>query len=454
MDQPEATLYSNQQPIISSCVKNFSNQSALHYGAIIPQLCLHLLSSCAVYDWTFTTPLQQIQASNVYQAGNARFRRVVDKLMTGNPVKVVAIGGLATNGSDASNPGTDDYFALYVKFLKRAFPRARIDPVRSSAGIAPSAIVEQCLSSYLPSDADLVLLEMITNDGRAMDVNIVSGHNAKAYEMLMRSILQGSVQPALLLTQSLTFGMGNGSTPFYLTPEAPQYATLSSYYGTPVVSLRNAIWPSGNPNGNGEIVDTAIEQQDGAMPLSSGHKSMADMLVYNTQRTAEDLLLLPYGDYDRYSLAGDVPQNPVYSDVSADPGTVLSNSTCWWVKNISSDRLCPQYMHQMCSLDYSSVASMLRTYDEKVETSAPGPNAGMIAGIVAGVVGGLLILGGLLAYCIISKRRHAERVAAAAEAKAAARRKAGSASTVPITATSRVEGVNGTANGKDLDESV
>src|SRR5690349_19702222 len=110
---------------------------------------MHLLSSSAVYDWTFTTPLQQIQAANVYQAGNARFRRVVDKLMTGNAVKVVAIGGLATNGSDASSPGIDDYFALFVKFLRRSFPRARVEPVRSSAGIAPSAIIEQCLSSYL-----------------------------------------------------------------------------------------------------------------------------------------------------------------------------------------------------------------------------------------------------------------------------------------------------------------
>lgn len=128
--------------------------------------------------------------------------------MTGNPVKLVAIGGKATNGSDASNPGTDDYFALYVKYLKRAFPSARIDPVRSSAGIAPSAVVDQCLSSYLPTDADLVLLEMVTNDGRAMDDNIIDGHNAKAYEMLMRSILQAQNQPALLLTQVCSSGRG------------------------------------------------------------------------------------------------------------------------------------------------------------------------------------------------------------------------------------------------------
>lgn len=126
--------------------------------------------------------------------------------------------------------------------------------------------------------------------------------------------------------------MGNGTRPFYLTPEAPQYAALSSYYGTPVVSLRNAIWPSGNPNAEGEIVSSSISQDDGALPISPGHKSMADMLVYDTQRTAEDLLLLPYGDYDRTSMAGDVPDKPVYggkdwprSTVSVQPAVAIAS---------------------------------------------------------------------------------------------------------------------------------
>lgn len=386
-----------------------------------------------VLDYAFSTPLNQIQSSNVYQAGNSRFRRVVDDLRKGNPIKIVAIGGVATNGSDASRPGIDDYFALYVKYLKRAFPGARIDPVRSSAGIAPSAVVAECLSNYLPTDADVVLLEMTTNDAVAMDPSVLDGHNAKAYEMLMRNILKEDKQPALILTQvrtgcqvasgclylhvqaapllwqqrqcaistqtapapgnasnahiayvaqapcccdngatshllcnlrqqlsqfhagitpaarilhlfsctllcgvtlqhqaldactrspvaaaatscaqSMVHGMGNGTTPFYLTPEAPQYAALSSYYGTPVVSMRNALWGSGNPNSNGEIVSTAVEQGDGSTPLTTGHKSISDMLVYNTQKTAQDLLVLPYGDYDANSIAGSVPEKPVY----------------------------------------------------------------------------------------------------------------------------------------------
>lgn len=396
----------------------------------------------SVLDHSFATPLKQIQSSNVYQAGNARMRRVVHDLQRGNPIKIVAIGGVATNGSDASSPGSDDFFALYVKYLKRAFPNARVEPVRSSAGIAPSAVVAECLSSYLPKDADLVLLEMTANDGVGMDASLIDGHNAKAYEILLRGILGAEKTPALILTQSMVNGMGNGSTPFYLTPEAPQYAALASYYGTPVVSMRNAIWGSGTPTRNSGMITDQVVQEDGSTPLSPGHRSMADMLVFNTQRTAEDLLLLPYGDYDTQSIAMKVPDTPVYGDVSSEPWTVLSNSTCMWVRNISAPdtRLCPVNMAQMCSLDYSNRANMLRTYDERIDTRTSNSKAALIGGVVAGVVGGLLLIGGLLAFCIISKKRHAQKVAAAAEAKAAARRKEMASSGshgVPITATSR-----------------
>ncbi|KAF6266244.1 hypothetical protein COO60DRAFT_443433 [Scenedesmus sp. NREL 46B-D3] len=393
----------------------------------------------SVLDYSFTTPLRQIQGSQVYQAGNARFRRVVDDLQRGNPVTIVAIGGVATNGSDASNPGTNDFFALYVKYLRRAFPNARIEPVRSSAGIAPSAVVAQCLSSYIPRDADLVLLEMTANDAVGMDESLIDGHNAKAYELLMRGILEAEKQPALILTQSMVPGMGNGSTPFYLTPETPQYAALASYYGTPVVSMRNAVWRSGTPTNASGIISDAVLQEDGSTPTNAGHKSMADMLVYNTQRTAEDLALLPYGDYDTQSMAVQVPEKPVYGDVAAQPSVVLSNSTCEWVHDISGNsRQCPTQMDQMCNLDHANRDNMLRTYDERIETSPRSNRAALIGGVVGGVVGGLLLIGGLLAYCIISKKRHAQRVAAAAEAKAAARRKEVAAGQgVPITATTR-----------------
>lgn len=108
--------------------------------------------------------------------------------------------------------------------------------------------------------------------------------------------------------------MGNGSTPFYLTPEAPQYAALASYYGTPTVSMRNALWSSGEPApATASIVSSVVAQSDGSTPLTAAHRTITDSLVLLTQRTAMDLQVLPFGQYDDDSIAYDLPAKPVYA---------------------------------------------------------------------------------------------------------------------------------------------
>jgi hypothetical protein len=154
-----------------------------------------------VLSHEYSTPLPAVQSASVYTGGNARLRRVVADLTYGRPVTIVALGGLATNGSDASAPGKNDYFARYVSYLAKAFPNARIKPVRATVGLAPSAVVVACLEKHLPTDADLVLLEMNANDGATMDSSIPNPGQPKAYEMLVRRVLGGNKQPALVLTQ-------------------------------------------------------------------------------------------------------------------------------------------------------------------------------------------------------------------------------------------------------------
>jgi hypothetical protein len=173
----------------------------------------------------YSTPLGPVIASNAYTGGDARLRRVVSDLAAGKNVKIVALGGRATNGSDASAPGRSDYFARYVSYLARAFPSAAIRPVRASVGLAPSAIVVACLERHMPADADLVLLEMTANDGVTMDSSIVNPAQPKAYEMLVRSVMKGVKQPAVVLVQvrgrrmGCFFGGGQGLA-VRLHPEA------------------------------------------------------------------------------------------------------------------------------------------------------------------------------------------------------------------------------------------
>jgi hypothetical protein len=66
-------------------------------------------------------------------------------------------------------------------------------------------------------------------------------------------------------------GQGNGTRPFYMTPESPQYAAVAGYYNLPYVSQRNALWPSGQRLTSGKMISTAVNPKDGATPTDAGH---------------------------------------------------------------------------------------------------------------------------------------------------------------------------------------
>ncbi|KAI8469582.1 MAG: hypothetical protein J3K34DRAFT_522045 [Monoraphidium minutum] len=384
----------------------------------------------------YSTPLDAVKSSNVYTGGNARLRRVVNDLLGGAAVKIVAIGGPATNGSDASQPGRNDYFAQYVNYLASAFPGATIKPVRAPAGLAPSAVVAGCLSRYLPDDADLVLLEMTANDGAVMDSSIVNPTQPKAYEILARRILEGSRKPALVLTQTMPPGMGNASRPFYITPESPQYAAISGYYNIPYVSMRNALWPGGRLTARGTMSTDAVDAADGSTPLDAGHSAIADSLVFLTQSTARDLQLLPLGAWDTSSADADVPSKPMFGGVADGADGTLRAAACSWGRNASVTATggCPSSMGEMCGLDYSSWEAARKSYRDNVkevfDSDGANKNAALIGGIVGGVLGGLALIAAGAAACIVRHKRRA----AAEEAAYAQKQQQRPGSALPITA--------------------
>lgn len=133
----------------------------------------------------------------------------------------------------------------------------------------------------------------------------------------------------------------------------------------------------------------------------------------------------------------------IITDVTANPQTVIQNSTCFWLRNISSqpDRRCPSKMGQMCSFDYSNPVNFIRNFDERADLGeeSSGRNMGALIGaIVGGVVGGLLLLGGLLACCIMKQKKHQRKIAEQMDAKMATRKVSSnnhlSSGAVPITA--------------------
>ncbi|GBF91604.1 hypothetical protein Rsub_04344 [Raphidocelis subcapitata] len=385
----------------------------------------------------FSTPLSSALGSVAYTGGNGRLRRVVSDLLAGKPVKIVAIGGLATNGTDASAPGKNDYFAIYVDYLSKAFPGATIQSLRSSVGLAPSAVVAGCIEKFLPPDADLVLLEMTANDGATMDSSIVNAFQPRGYESLVRKVLGGSRQPAVVLTQSMAPGMGNATKPFFMTPEAPQYSAVAGYYDVPVVSMRNALWPQGKDEAEGLMSTDAVLPADGSTPTDLGHAALADALVLLTQRTAQDLQLLPFGDWDMNALNADVPAKSMYGGVVDNEAWTLRNATCGWVRNatVSATGGCPATVGDMCGLDFSNWNAIRAGYAAAVpeifgDDGSKGKGA-IIGGVVGGVVGGLGAVGGLIGLAISRQKKRAAAEEAAWNAKAG-----GNAAGLPITASS------------------
>ncbi|GBF91597.1 hypothetical protein Rsub_04337 [Raphidocelis subcapitata] len=385
-----------------------------------------------VLSHTYSTPLPAVLSSNSYTGANARLRRIVADLMAGRAVTVAAVGGLATNGTDASEPGRSDYLARFVTYLERAFPTANITAVRSSAGVAPSAVVAACGDQFLPQNADIVLLELTANDAATMDSSIVNPMQPKAYELLLRRALKAPRQPAVVLTQTMGPGMGNATKPFFMTPESPHYAAVAGYYNVPTVSMRNALWASGERTQDGKMATLAVAR-DGATPTDDGHAAIADALVFLIQATAADLQLLPYGDWDGRSQDGDVPQKTMYGGLDA-PKKVLTAATCSWVRNatVSPSGGCPTEVNDMCKLNYTSYDAARQSYKalglSEAATADEDGNLvprrkAPLAAIIGGVVGAFLGLGffvGVIASVVIKRRRHMADVEAAWEQKRAA----------------------------------
>ncbi len=261
----------------------------------------------------FSTPLDMVQAAAAYTGSSARMRRVVADLMAGKEVSVLVVGG--QNSTEWDRPGSTDYLYQYVSFLRSAFPKATIDVVRSPSQTAPSAVLATCIEGSMPAGRagrDLVLLEMTGNDATDMDDSITRPYKPLAYESLVRSALSLQGQPAVVLLHALAPGMGEGARPYYLTPEAPQYAAVQTYYDVPALSLRNALWEPAAARDDGTVRMTSVRSPTGLAPRDAGHDALADVLVYYTQGVARDLVLLPYGSYDSGVLAAPLPKS-VYS---------------------------------------------------------------------------------------------------------------------------------------------
>lgn len=185
------------------------------------------------------TPEEQARGVT-YLGSGSRMRRVAGKLLAGQPVTVVALGGSVTYGH-----GVDDasqaYPALFFAFLNASFPNREHVLLNRGLPGATSQVTAPCVHSMVPPTADLVIVEFSTNDSPSGWTTRGKG----SYEGLLRSLLALPSGPAVVLLHHFPWfkaaGDGRSAGLFYREPEG-QLTLLSHYYDVPSLSLRGAAW--------------------------------------------------------------------------------------------------------------------------------------------------------------------------------------------------------------------
>ena len=101
------------------------------------------------------TPEDVARAQGYYGSGRA-MRRVAAKLLSGQPVAVVTLGGSITRGTGASKPA-HAYASRFFAALNASFPHPQHTFINHGIGGTTSTIFAACTEQLVPEGADLVV---------------------------------------------------------------------------------------------------------------------------------------------------------------------------------------------------------------------------------------------------------------------------------------------------------
>jgi hypothetical protein len=73
-------------------------------------------------DWEFPLPPELLDRGVIYEGDHAPASRLAQKLLSGQPISVLMLGGSLTFGKGASSMGSTDWVTLFFSWLRSSFP--------------------------------------------------------------------------------------------------------------------------------------------------------------------------------------------------------------------------------------------------------------------------------------------------------------------------------------------
>ncbi|KDD72726.1 hypothetical protein H632_c2971p0, partial [Helicosporidium sp. ATCC 50920] len=159
------------------------HDSQAHVGAGAP---------APLEEWEYTLnalpsllPYEAQDRGLAYTGSGERMQGFVSKLLRGQPVKVVTMGGSTTAGRGAYRGRP--YPTRVGEWLDRTFPGANHTVVNIGMGATSSTLFSVCNEALIPRDADLYVLEFAVNDRWWDDMESAA---RKEFELLLRWLLR------------------------------------------------------------------------------------------------------------------------------------------------------------------------------------------------------------------------------------------------------------------------
>ncbi|KAJ3805717.1 hypothetical protein F5876DRAFT_69563 [Lentinula aff. lateritia] len=222
--------------------------------------------------------------SRAYDGPNARLKRVLRKLRSGQKIKIGIIGGSVSAGHGLPDHRLN-WSYLYAQYIRETFgsDNVEVELINGSVGATVSDYMETCFLEHITEDVDLVIIELAINDMRLEKL-------AMGYENLIRAVFALPNRPAIVNLQIMALMFPT------ITMGGDLHTAVAQYYDTPIVSVRNVLLPHILRSTELNPADTSVEDywyyhnDDGSIDLRhlgiTGHRMLADLLISFTSRVA------------------------------------------------------------------------------------------------------------------------------------------------------------------------